>query len=101
MTSDTQSAWQHYLDTLDPRHRPEVEQWYESRPEEIRDLCRRHPPGTAMTFKGRTVHVVSYIESDAESGPGLMVSHLDPTGDFIRAYETRFFIHLECLQRSC
>jgi hypothetical protein len=85
------SPWEEYLAGLDPERRKMALGWYASRPEPIRDLMRRYPPGAVLRLGSHPMHVVSYQE--VEGGPpGLQVSYTDPAVDYDGAVATRFFV---------
>jgi hypothetical protein len=81
------NLWQHYLDGFDdPDRRRQAEEWYMSRPEPIRALVRRYPPGSHAVVHGRPAYVISYFEE------GLSMSHVDPSVDYDKAVAERFFV---------
>lgn len=64
------------------------DEWLSDRPEEVQALARKYPPGTKFRIHNRVMHVVSYQEYD-NSGPGVVVSPIDPAVNYQRSIEAR------------
>lgn len=62
----------------------EFESWLEGRPETIKQLARKFPPGTVIESNGERLYVISYDEDG-----GIGVSLIDPSEDYDGAVQSR------------
>ena len=60
------------------------EEWLATRPEVVRQMARRYPPGTKFRIHDEVMHVMSYEESG-----GLSVTATDPAEDYEKAVAER------------
>lgn len=70
-----------------------MELWLKGKPETIKRLARRLPPGTKIESHGQTLYVVAYTEDG-----GVKVSKTDPAEDFRTAIQERQPICRCCLE---
>lgn len=70
-----------------------LEAWLEGRPETVKTLARKFPPGTIIESHGERLHVVSYDEDG-----GIGVSLINPSEDYSGALESRKQICKCCIQ---
>ena len=74
----------------------EFEKWLEGRPEIVKELALKFPPGTRIIgHDARVMHVVSYDESG-----GLGVSAVNPFEDYDGALASREMLCKCCLERA-
>lgn len=61
-----------------------LEKWLEGRPEVVKKMARRYPPGTRFLLHGKIMHVIAYSESG-----GLSVTPVDPDKNWDKAVKKR------------
>lgn len=54
-----------------------LELWLEGRPEIVKQLARKYPPGTRLMLHGKIHYVVAYREDG-----GITVTDIDPAVDY-------------------
>src|SRR3954452_7695771 len=67
--------------------------WLKDRPEAIRRLFFTYPPGTCISLDGRPAYLTSYQEVEGQPDrPGFHFSFLDPSDDYDKSFQARFFV---------
>ena len=72
-------------------HDLRLESWLYGRPDAVKVVARKYPPGTRIDVHGVLHHVVSYEEQD-DGGVGLGASPIDPSKDYDGAVANRVYI---------
>lgn len=72
-----------------------LEEWLEGRPEIIKTLARKYPPGTRVDCRGTIMWVISYGEDGS-----LGVTPVDPNTDYEGAIRTKVNICASCLSEA-
>jgi hypothetical protein len=85
---------------MQPFMNMELEQWLEGRPEVIKSLARRYPPGTFIVIDGEPNWVIKYWETK-DGGAVLGISNINPAIDYDQAIKSEEFICVSCLEGKC
>jgi len=74
----------------------ELEKWLDGRPEIIKQMATKYPPGSHLTVDGKTAWVVSFDEAGS-----IGLSFINPFQNYDEAMNNIFKICGKCLKERC